>query len=197
MCGGFDDLDDSSRFMVEPTYDLRYGWRLTNEMRVRLKIIQTGSEDQVDTREQDGENVSTSDLGTTTSAPEHWQTEPMLIDWSDDEVIEHAVPMLETDDVPNIKVTSSEVAVQCELLGGPLGWSEAAEPWGRNRDAPRELEIHKWEQGEGTSESGQNEPAAPLAQEDGPLGIVHSCHLVRMSQPIAWAQREWLPQQEE
>ena len=152
MGGGFDDMDDSSPFLAEPTYDLRYGGRLTNEMRAHLKILQAATDDQVDIRKQAGEDASLSDCGTTATAPIFKPKEPMLIDWMDDEATEDVTPMAASGEVLKVKVTSNEAAVQCALLGEPLRhdtheWSEASESGSQHYDAPESREPHLWERG--------------------------------------------------
>ena len=198
MGGGFDDMDDSSPFLAEPAYDPRYGGWLTNEMRARLKILQTGTDDQVDIQKHAGEDASMSDCGTTAEAPIPGPWGQMLIDWMEDGAAEDVTPMTVSGDVLKAKVATSEAAVQCALLGESLQhdtheWSEDSESGGQHYDAPENRGPHLWGWGGLASSSGPTEPDAPLADGDEPLGIAHSSHLVRLSRPIVWAQRKWLP----
>ena len=165
MRQGFGALDDSSPFMAEPTYDPQHGGWMTNEMRVHLKILQTGTVNQVDLHQLEEEHAPKSE--------------------------EHGFV--------------NDAAIQCTLLGGPLG-SDPIEGHDASRHGIHQTspEIHGQDavMDEGSYQRSQGSTASPMdscdldpsmSSEGGRKEQASSCHLARMSRPISWTQRKWLP----
>ena len=164
MRRGFDALEDSSPFMVEPTYDPKYGGWMTNEMRAHLKFLQTGTVNQVDLHRLKEEQASAS-----------------------------------TEYGP-----VKDAAVQCMLLGGPLGSDPVDEPCPRDemrrvdpmtpdQDAAKDELSEQGSQGNMTISADDCDIDPAALSGDGHHEQTPSGRLVRMSRPIGWMQRKWLP----
>ena len=165
MRRGFDHLDDSSPFRAEPAYDPHQGGWMTNEMREHLKILQAGTVNEV--------------------------------------VIHQAGE----EDAPKLRERGfvNDVATQCLLLGGPLG-SDPMEGGDSSGHETQRMspEIHgqdaatvagscpgSWGSSASTMDCCDVDPLG--SGEGGRKEKAPSSHLVRMSRPISWMQRKWVP----
>ena len=208
MDNGFDDMDDSSPFLAEPTYDPQHGGWLTKEMRVHLKILQTGTANQVDLHQGKEEDIPSlrPDMRAIAAAPQ--LPGEQSCGWKAKEFSEEDVPLMEFDAQLPVPGSSRNVAIQCTLLGDPLEhdpteWPSVAGKGTQQQDS----DIGDFDaptndascQGDHESTASPTAPkdVAPLTASDWGLGeLAQPCHLVRLSYPIAWSQRKWLPSPE-
>ena len=210
MGNGFDDMDDSSPFLAEPTYDPQHGGWLTKEMRVHLKILQTGTANQVDlhqVKEEDNPSAFKADKRTPAVAPQPPEERPG--GWTAEEISEEDVPKMEMDDQLPVPKYSSSVAIQCTLLEDPteqvpVEWPGVAGTGIQQQesgigvcDAPMKNASYQGDKGGTASSYKDPKDMAPLTESDWELGeLAQSCHLVRLTRPIVWSQRKWLPSPE-
>ena len=204
MSKGFDDLDDSSPFMVEPTYDPQHGGWMTNEMRVHLKILQTGTVNQVDLSPTQEECAPRSEDDALAPAMAPQLYEELPCNWATDESVDDTIPRTEPDDQSAAHGVGKEAAIQCTLLGDPLGYDPIEGSNTLGYAIQTGFGIHRQDplMYDGSCPGSQASTASlidkcdldPLTScELGRAELAHSCHLVRLSQPITWAQRKWPP----
>ena len=206
MDKGFDDMDDSSPFLAEPTYDPQHGGWLTKEMRVHLKILQTGTANQVDLH-QDNPSLLNADRRTPTVVPQ--PPEELSGGWTAGEILVDDVPKMKMDDPLPAPKYSSNAAIQCTLLVDPteqvpVEWPGVAGTGIQQQeagigvcDAPMENASYKGDEGSMAPSSKDPKDLAPLTESDWEMGeLAQSCHLVRLTRPIVWSQRKWMPSPE-
>ena len=202
MPRGFDAMEDTSPFMTEPAYDSQRGRWMTNEMRVHLKILQTGTVNQVDLDQvKDESDLQPEDAPEAmTSQP---QTDPKC-DWAFTGA--HGdIGGMGPKDPSSLTGFRVDAAIQCTLLRDPPGhdrghgsndvcaWTheEGFEP--QEQYVPMDSGTDG-EQQEGFASRSDGSNRDPLACDgDGHAELSPSGHLVRLSRPIAWSQRRWLP----
>ena len=209
MGAGFDDMDDSSPFLVEPTYDPQRGGWITKEMRAHLKILQTGTVNQVDLLKLKEEDISSSDDDAREIAKAPQLQTKTLRDSKIDKSLEDAVLETEPDDRLAAQKIGKAVAIQCTLLGDPLendppDWPNALGAGIQQRDsgicdsdAPKCTESCPGDQTSMASLTDHSYFDPLTTSGVGQEELAPSRHLVRLSNPIAWAQRKWLPFQTE
>ena len=184
MGKGFEDMDDASPFLAEPTYDPRYGGWLSKEMRAHLKILQTGTAEQVDLSPVREENPPLVHAGESATESTPRLTGEQSDGTAGGEPLVDVLSTMEIDDQLPAMENNKDMAIQCTLIGDPL---ERAPP---DASFPR---VHA-DVAPTTNPGG----LVPSTVSDGEWEeLARSCHLIRLSRPIAWSQREWLPFQEE
>ena len=122
--------------------------------------------------------------------------------------MEEDAPKMEMDDQLPVPKCSSSVAIQCTLLEDPpeqvpIEWPGVAGTRIQQQDsgigvcdAPVNNASYQGDEG-GTASPKDPKDMAPLTASDWGLGeLAQSCHLVRLTRPIVWSQRKWLPSPE-
>ena len=115
---------------------------------------------------------------------------------------------MEFDDQLPAPESNRNVAIQCTLLGDPLErdpieWPKVVgtgiqqqDSGAGDFDAPTNDASYQGDK-ESTASLTDPKDLAPLTASDWGLGeLAQSCHLVRLSHPIVWSQRKWLPSPE-
>ena len=210
MGNGFDDMDDSSPFLAEPTYDPQHGGWLTKEMRAHLKILQTGTANQVDLHQVKEEDIPplNADKRAIAVVPQPKLPGEQSCGWMTEELSEEDALKMELDDQLPVPKSNRNVAIQCMLLGDPLEhdpieWPRVVGKGTQQQgsgagdvDAPTNDAPCQGDQ-ECTTSFTEPNGTAPLTESDWGLGeLAQSCNLVRLSHPIVWSQRKWLPSPE-
>ena len=184
MGKGFEDMDDASPFLAEPTYDPRYGGWLSKEMRAHLKILQTGTAEQVDLRPGLEENPPPVHAGESAAESTPQLTGEQSGGTAEGEPLVDVLSAMKIDDHLSAMKNKKDVATQCMLIGDPL---------------ERVLPVASFPRGRADADP-TNDPGVlvPSTVSDGDLEeLARSCNLIRLSRSIAWSQREWLPFNEE